>query len=186
MNWLVFAIAAWLTLGLEIGLRDGLALGETGVAPSFLLILMVVAALWAPKATAMGAAMILGLLADLTRVAPAPGAGGVVTIVGPMTLGFALGCYTTLTLRVVVMRRNVVAIAGLVLVAGIMAHILAAALLALRSGIDPAVAARPLAELGRGVGVSAYSGAASLLVGPLMLFLTPAFGFPSSRRTRSI
>lgn len=37
MNWIVFILNAWVLLGLEIGLKDALRIGETPVAPSFVM-----------------------------------------------------------------------------------------------------------------------------------------------------
>ena len=97
MRWPVFAIFAYLMLTLEQSLRTLWASSYT--CPSFLLILMVFISSWAPAMTAVWAAMILGLLVDLSSpVLPANHATDVV-LIGPAALGYLTGAYVTILLR---------------------------------------------------------------------------------------
>ena len=50
MTWAVFAIAAWLLMGAELGVRHALALGPSWVAPSFVVPLLVFVAMFAQPA----------------------------------------------------------------------------------------------------------------------------------------
>jgi len=130
MRWPVFAIFAYLTLTLEQSLRTLLA--SNYVCPSFLLILMVFISSWAPTMTTLWAAMILGLLVDLSHpVLPANHAIDVV-LIGPAALGYLTGSYVTILLRGMFFRSSPLTIGVLVLIAGAFTHLVIIALLTIR------------------------------------------------------
>jgi hypothetical protein len=56
VNWLAYIVLLWIFLGLEKGLRDALALGSSGVAPSFVFIIVTMVAIYASPLVAMGGA----------------------------------------------------------------------------------------------------------------------------------
>ena len=64
VNRVVFALVAWVFVGLEWGLRDSLQIGTLNIAPSFVLILATMVALWATPSAAIGSAVVLGLALD--------------------------------------------------------------------------------------------------------------------------
>lgn len=181
MNWLVFFIGAWVMMGLELGLRDGLALGPTGGAPSFALIYLVFVALSSPKRTAMWAGAAVGLLLDLTRALPAADGLRVVTTIGPMTLGATLAAYTVVQVRGVLYQRNPFTGPIVVAVAVFLAHLVAIATLELRSWYDAAVDLAAVREVARSALTAAYSAGVALLLGvmfkPILPMLAAAFQF---------
>ena len=128
MNWLIFAIAAYLLLALETGLRTLLALPLLADAsPRLLLILAVYVGMMAPASTVPWAFLALGLLTDLQ-----PGPARDVILIGPAALGYLVGAYVVLQLRAMVFRESVLALSVLVLVGGIFVHLCWVALLTAR------------------------------------------------------
>ena len=137
MRWPVFAILAYFFLAMELGLTRLLEVGS-GVAPSFVLVLMVFIAAHASTMPALWAALILGALVDLTS--PLPYNRDVVIVLGPHAMGYLLGALLTLQLRSLVYRRHPLMMAFLTLCAGLTVHILAVFLLSVRhllgAGLD--------------------------------------------------
>lgn len=177
MNWLVFAIAAWLTLGVQWGFAGALRLGSSDIAPYFTIVLVVWVALWAPVGHALAAALVLGVLWDLSgHVTTA--SGGVTAIVGPQALGCLLGAYLVLTLRGVMLRKNLLTIVMLAALAALLCQLVATVLLTIRGITDPAVfAPRPLNELGVRAASALYTGAISAAIGPVLNLIKPIFSF---------
>jgi len=165
MNWMVSSIALWIVMGLELGLRNGLALGSTGAAPSFALIYLVYLGLSAPKRTALWGGLVIGLVLDLSRALPSADGLRVVTVIGPLTVGGALAAYTTVQIRGVLNQRNPLTGPLVVVVAVFLAHLVAIAMLELRSWYDPAVSIPALADLGRAALTAVYSAAVALALG---------------------
>jgi len=181
MRWTVFAIAAWITLGLEWGLRDALQLGEVNIAPSFALILIVFVSLWARHAAALGACLIVGLVVDLLFQMRTED-GFPVVVVGPHALGFMLAGYTVLTLRALMFKRNIVSLAFLVVLTGVLAQILATFLLAVRASYDVVLFPDPLAEMGQRIASALYSGVVAIVFGGALNMIRPVFGFEADTR----
>jgi len=175
VNWIVFALVAWVLFGLELGLRDLLAIGPGGIAPSFVLPLVVYVALSAPGRTAVWAAAALGLVMDLTRVVDLEG-GGVTTVAGPYVLAYAGGAYALLVVRPLMYRRNPLTVAVLTGGAGVMAQIVVVALTTVRSVYDP-VAFSPAAELMVRLASAVYSVLTGGLVAMALMPLTDLFRF---------
>lgn len=184
MNWLVFFLGAWVTMGLQLGLRDGLALGPTAVAPSFALIYLVFVALSAPKRTALWAGLVIGLLLDLTRALPSADAQSVVTVIGPMTLGGALAAYAVVQVRGVLYQRNPLTAPVVTAIAVFLAHLVAIATLELRSWYDPAVDISALGDVARAALIAVYSAAVmfvvNLLLRPALPALATLFAFDAT------
>lgn len=134
MRWTVFAFFAYVFLALDMGLRPMLQIGEQAVAPSFILILMVWIASMGPTHAVRWAALILGLLFDLSVSYPtSPPKDGVVAVVaGPYALGFVLGALLTLQLRGLVYRKHPFITGLLTLLAGACAFVPAIFLLTMR------------------------------------------------------
>lgn len=130
MRWPVFAILAYLLLVVQEGCRTLLTIGNT--TPSLLWILAVFVALWAPPRTVAGAGLILGLLADLIHPLPVSGHVSDVALIGPACLGYLTGTYVAVQLRGMVFRESPIAMAVLVLVAGMFVQLVIVALLTVR------------------------------------------------------
>jgi len=190
MNWITFVVLLWLSLGAETGLKDALELGETGMAPSFVIVLVVVVALLAPKKAAIWSAILAGALLDLTRAAPTAAGVGMTPTLGPYALGAAVGVYAVITMRGVVLTRNPLTIFVLSFLAHLLAQLVVIGLFAARSWYDPAVDFAATAALLRGLGSALYTGVIALALGPALLALTPMFAFEPtqtgwSRRRRA-
>ncbi len=177
MNWIVFALVAWITLGLELGLRPGLALGHSGVAPSFAITLLAFVCLSAPRPQALWASVIIGVALDLTARPLARGGLETITAPGPHALGCLLAGALILNMRATLMHRNALAIAFVAALASLVASIVVVACFALRSWYDPAVDVSPTGELWARLGVAVYTGALALVLAPALRAITPLFGF---------
>ncbi|MCB9837871.1 MAG: hypothetical protein H6813_00895 [Phycisphaeraceae bacterium] len=185
MNWVVFALAAWITMGIELGLRPSIQLGDSGMAPSFALVLVTYIALTAPRATALWAAMCVGVALDLTSERLAANNIETLTIVGPTALGCMLGASAVGNLRAMVYRRSPLTMLVLAALLSVIVQIVVVACLAARSWWDPALVFHARPELASRLGSAAYTGAIALVVGPALNFLTPLFGFHGLHQPRS-
>ncbi|MGH7133808.1 MAG: hypothetical protein ACREJO_17910 [Phycisphaerales bacterium] len=183
MNPLSAAIAGYLCLVLDMSLSHALELGDTGVAPGFVLPLVVWLALSASHRSALWAALALGAAVDLASPVRKPLEAGYV--LGPNALGFLAAAYLVITIRGTVMRRNPLALVTFTLIGGLLAALVAVALLFIRSKLDGGMSGfYPTSELLKRAGAAAYSmiSAAALAV-PFRL-ITPLMGFddPMARR----
>jgi hypothetical protein len=185
MNWVVFLLVAWATMGLELGLRPSIQLGDSGMAPSFALILVAYLALAAPRQAALWAAMSIGVLLDLTSERLASSNLGTLTIVGPAALGCMLGASAVANVRAMVYRRNPLTMLVIAVMMSVIAQIVIVACLAARSWWDPAIVFQARPELAVRLGSAVYTGVAALVVGPVLNFLTPLFGFQGMHHPRS-
>ncbi len=177
MNWIVFLIGAWFMFGLETGLRDGLQLGPTGAAPSFVMIYVVFISLSAPKRTAVLASVMLGLLLDLTRATPSADGLSIVWTIGPMALGAAFASYTTVMVRGVLYQRNPLAAPIVVFAASFLAWLIVNGVFTARSWYDPAIDINSVHTLGRDFVSALYTALVALVLG---LLLRPMIGVISS------
>jgi len=176
MNWVLFAICAWLTLGLELALRDLLQLGPSGVAPSFMLPLAIYVALWAPARAAVGACFVLGLLVDLTgprMIGQTPK-----VFAGPHALGYMLACALVLNMRGAIMRRNPISLIVLTVLGGAISTIVVVSLHTIRHIYDPFVW-DATGELLSGLAGALYSGASAAVMSLPLFALLPFFSFPA-------
>ncbi|MFW6059676.1 MAG: hypothetical protein ACODAQ_05810 [Phycisphaeraceae bacterium] len=182
MNWLVFALAAYVMVALETGLRALLGVsGPDGAYPSFMLILAVYVALLAPAQVVPWALLVLGVLVDL-QMGPVPEAA----ILGPAALGYLFGAYVMLQLRVLVFRESVITLAALVFATGIFVQLVIVGLYTMR-GL-PWLTAQPIEgwgaadQLVRRFFILLYTTVVALPVGALLLRTTPIWGFPNRGR----
>lgn len=184
MNWLVFAIVAYVLLVLQVGLRTLLGLpGPEGVAPSFTLILLVYVGLMAPPRTAMWAALVLGVLVDAVQ-GPMHG----VQVLGPTALGYVAGAVVILQLRGIVFRESVLTMAVTTFFVGIFVQLTMIAMYTFRGlGFIPAEAVPGWSvadELVAGFQMLLYTSAWAFVVGFVLLRLEPLFSFPKPRSDR--
>ncbi|TVQ30897.1 MAG: hypothetical protein EA376_11580 [Phycisphaeraceae bacterium] len=180
MSWIAFALTAWILFGLELGLKDALQLGASGVAPSFVMVLLVIVSLHAPRLTALWAALIIGVGLDLT--APLVSASGLetITLVGPKALGCLVSAYAILTMRTLVMRRNIFTIALLSLIAVSLLEIVAVFAYVSRSWFDSRLEITAGATLVAGLGAAVYTAILALPLGAALQSAMPIFGFQQS------
>lgn len=184
MIWPVFLAALWLALGLDVGLRDALQLGNSA-APSLTLILAAFIALWGPRMHAIYAAVLAGVCLDLMGARAAPGATEAVTTLGPTALGAALGAYAVLTARAMVERTNIFALPAMTVMLSALTHLVVVFCFSVREAYDPAVAFDALPELGARMLSALYSGAVAIPVGIILTPMARLFGFHPHHGRRS-
>lgn len=176
MNWIVFAVAAWLALGFEVGFRQALQIGHLNVAPSFVMILLAFVSLWARPVHAAWTAVLLGAALDLISMVPAS-SGDAAVVVGPWAIGCLLASYTALNFRAMMFRKHPLALAFVAGVGTALANLLVLSLLVLRAKYD--VISIPFAsvDLWQRLGTAAYTALAALVLAPLLNALGPWLGF---------
>lgn len=187
MNWVVFSLVLWGLMGLELGLKDALRLGETPVAPSFVMSLAVVVSLAAPTNAALWACLAIGVVLDLTNPIEVLAGGPDRTVLGPYALGHVLACQLVLTMRGLMMRKNVLTVGFLALFCSFVCHVVVTAILAIRLRYDHGVVFEPTQELMWRFGSSLYSGIAGIVLGAALLPLLGTMGLsigPSRRFAR--
>jgi len=181
MNWLAFALFAYVGLAAQAGLRPLLAIGET--SPKFLIIVGVFIALMSAPNTALWAMLILGVLADLQ---PGPIQGGV--IIGPHALGYLLGGVVVMQFRTLVFRDSLITVAAMVLVSGLFVELCAVAIYALRG--MPWLLGEPIENWRAADALFTrflslvYTTIAAAPIGWLLLKSAPLWRFPSKRAER--
>jgi len=181
MNWLVAAVVIWVTFGLELGLRDALRLGSGDIGPSFVAVLATYIALHAPPRTAQWAALLLGLLADLTWQLERAGGGAAYTL-GGTALGLWLGTRLVLASRGSLRRSHPLTLLAMTIAAAAVTQIVITALFTARSIYGDPLPWSPSAELGRRLLSAVYSGGLALVLWvPLRVLVTPLIGFPADR-----
>ncbi|RMH25625.1 MAG: hypothetical protein D6692_10710 [Planctomycetota bacterium] len=183
MNIFLFALAAWVCLGLEFALPPVLDAGSGGVHPSFVIPLLVFVALHAETRAAMWSAVALGLLMDLlTPVALID--GGSAVIPGPHAIGFLLATQMTLAMRSMVIRHNPLTLVVLSIVGVFTARVGVVALIGLRSAFDDAIVWRGARELVPGFWSALYTALSALVMSFPLFAATPLFGFPHPHAPR--
>ena len=180
MNWVVFAIAAWVTLGFEFGLRDALQLGDLNIAPHFAIILLVFVTLWATQGAALTAGLLLGIALDLFYQVKLND-GSDIVVLGPHALGCVLATYAVLNMRALMFRKNVLAIAFLSLVAAALLQVVVTALLTVRGSYDAVEFGSAASELGQRLASALYTGVVALAYGAILTIFRRFFDFQSSR-----
>ncbi len=189
MNWFMFAIAAWITLGMETGLRDALRIGHS-VSPSFVLPLAVFIALSAERKQTLWACFVLGLLVDLTtavELSSQSASAEALTIIGPYALGFLLAGKFVLTTRSIVIRRNPITLVCLTFASALLVHIVVTSMLSIRASFIDQILFHGGTELLARLGQAVYTAVMALVIAIAAPILTPLLGFhPPSRQGRRI
>jgi cell shape-determining protein MreD len=177
MNWVVFAIGAWIMLGFEQGLKGSLQLGGTTIAPSFLAVYAVFIACSAPPRAAQWGCLVIGALIDVSSPIARIDGGPDFMILGPNALGSLLMCQLVLALRGLMFRRNPLTLAFLSCAGFALWQVVVTAMLTIRHlGGDP-TAWFPSAELGSRLGSSVFTGLIALPVSLILIVLMPLFAF---------
>lgn len=170
MNWIVIAIMGWVAMGLDTGLAGALELGNSGISPSFVIVLAVFVGLAAPPIQAVWTCLLLGLFVDLiSPMSLHMPAGASVTIVGPYAIGFVLMGQFLLAMRSMLMRQNPLTMALMAFGGFLIVHVFVSAAYTLRGFYDP-IAWDLSAELIRRLAVAVYTG---VIAFPLALVLVP-------------
>lgn len=181
MRWIVFVIALAVALSLDSSFLQVLAIGP--VFPGICGALVVFVALFAPRLTALWAALITGLMLDLGSPSIS-GEGLAFHVIGPHALGFVLGAYLVVLLRSVVVRRNPFTVGMLVLPCLLAMSAVSMAIWSVRGFYSDA----PVpwgdgsigGELGRSIGWAVYSALLAIPVGWLLLLSWSLWRFDPS------
>lgn len=184
MNILVFALTAWVCFGLELGLKQALEIGHSGMAPSFVFVLLTFVSMFAPSTTALWAALALGIIMDLTGGVAVEGANATAVVLGPHALGYVLAAQFVLALRAVMNRRNPLSIAAMALFASLVAHAVVVTFYAVHRWYGEPLLAGTKDDLLARLGSSAYTGAAALALSLLLLPMQSLFGFATPQQRR--
>lgn len=174
MNWLTFAIFAFAAYVLETSLRSLFAIGDSGVSPNLLLILMTFVGLMAPATTVLWASIVCGLLVDLQ------GGATLEPVLGPAALGFLLAGYAVLQLRGLVFRESAATLVVMTFVAGVFAQLAIVMIYGLRNAAitpaEPIPGWDAATQLYHRFFVLLYSAAAAAPVGWVLFRFAGAFG----------
>ena len=178
MNLGIYAVALLFCVALDTSLLPVIAI--KGVAPMSTATLVVFVALFAPRGMALWAALVAGLLLDLSLPAAAVG-DQTLFVPGPYALGFAFGTQLVLLLRSMVFRRNPIAV-GLLTTPFLVAVTLVWMTIWAVRGFDgdtvvPWEGRNALAEFLHRLGWAVYSGGFGIAFGWLLLFSWPAWRF---------
>jgi len=193
MNWFVFVIFAWLSVGLDTGLSEVFRPFSLSIAPSFAHVLLVYVCVWAPHRTAFAAALIIGLAQDMISAVPMSAeATQDVVVLGPHALGAVLGAALIVNLRSVMIKKSAISMFVLTFFSVALLEIVVTASLSIRSIYPNGIyAPSPSRTLMAGLGSALYSSVlAAVLVGPLGVlsglfhFRSTGPSFPSNARRR--
>ncbi len=184
MNPGLVALAGYVLLGLGLGVSEALQLGDTGIAPSLLIPLVVVVAMRASAMESAWTGLLAGLAVDLLTEVPVSHAGGLATIPGPNALGFLAASQAVVAARGVLYQRGAFAVGVLSALAAGMAHLVVVLLMTLRAIYDKPSLWAPWEELFTRAGSSLYTGLAGLVLGFALLPLASLAGAPDPSRTR--
>lgn len=182
MSWGVYAVVLWLMLGVEVGLRGVLRVGDSGVAPSFVLPLVVFIGLYAPARVTTIAALIAGLLIDLTSPVTLPG-GATAIIPGPNALGMVLAGQLVLGARGLVFLNSPVTLIVLTPLAGMVWQIVVTAAFGARELYDP-IGFHAGSQLTQRLFIAAYSAVPALILWWPLRRVGPFFGFDAPHTGR--
>lgn len=183
MKKIGLAVAAWVLLGLETGLRGTLQLWAPAVAPGLVFILVAFIAMCAAPRFAAWWAISLGLVIDLTTPTPLTTLGPPAVVIGPHALAYLLAAHLILSMRGVMIRRNPLTLGFLALTGGLVAH---AALLGInwvRAFLDPTAfnASDQLAQRGA---AALYTAVIAIALAFILLPAAEFLGLPSQTRGR--
>lgn len=182
MSWGVYAVTLWVLLGLDVGLRSVLRIGVSDIAPSFVLPFVVFLGLYAPGRTAAIAALIAGLVIDLTS--PIITSSGATAIIpGPNALGLLLACQFVLGARGLVYLGSPVTLIVLTPLAGAVWQIFVSAAMGIREIYDP-VGFAALGHLTDGVVRAVYSAGPAIVLWLPFRWVAPLFDFDASHTSR--
>ncbi|MBX3386672.1 MAG: rod shape-determining protein MreD [Phycisphaeraceae bacterium] len=168
MRWTVALFFAWITLGLDAGLRSALSIGDARIAPYFSLPLVVFIALSAPTLASLWSAFLIGVVVDLTSQR-AGVAGYEIVFVGPHALGYMAAAYLVLTLRGVMMRKSLVALVVMSVLGAMAETVVSTALMTVKSLYSASFELSPTTTLLQGAGSAVYTAFSAALLGLILI-----------------
>lgn len=183
MSRVAFAILAWVFLGLELGLKPALRLGNTEIAPSFVFVLLTFLAMCAAPRASLWSAVVLGLLMDLTSPLATTTGEPPGYVLGPHVIAYALASQLVLAMRGVMIRRNPLTLGFLALTGGVVAQVVLVAIFWLRSVFDP-IAWGATGELVTRLGSAGYTGLFGVAFAFGLLPMAEWIGLPTQTQRR--
>lgn len=183
MRWSVFAIAAFITVVLQLSVGQALTLHSIGpITPDLVACLATFLALFAQRSHALWACWTLGLIVDL-----APAAGDMQWhLIGPNALGYVFGGYLVLQLRTMVFRRRAITTGLLTCLFLLASAVVATFLLTIRHWYiaDTPLYHSPLGEFWLRFKIALYSGVIAIPFGWLLQVSIVAWGFTGGASRR--
>jgi rod shape-determining protein MreD len=181
VRWTIFAIFAYVFVVLEVSVRHVIMFAD--ISPSFVAMLVVFIALFAPRTTALWAAWMLGLLVDLNTPLM-HGSDQVGRLIGPYALGYPFGCVLILQLRAMLFRRSILTFAVMTTLCVIATSLVVVFIYALHGWYPNEelhwAELRERDELLRLLGVAVYSGVLGLVLGRALIWSMPMWTFRTS------
>ena len=185
MNWLTFSILAYLAYALQLILAPlwSFELGEKGIEPMLLLVLLVYIGLQAPGIHVAWAAIVLGVLADVLQD------DYQTALIGPWAIGMLAAGYALIQMRNLLFKDSMFTIGIMTLVAGIFALLVTTTLYTMRDNVPlfgntPVVGYSAFDELYYGFAKMLYTAAVAIPVGYLLLKSQALWGFNARRSMR--
>jgi hypothetical protein len=184
VNWLAFALFAWVFLGLEKGLKGALEIGPSGIAPSFVFGLLTLVAMSAHPVRVAWAAVLLGVAMDLCFEHPLKDGAGAVTIIGPYAISYLCGCQLIIALRGLMIRRNPLSMGFLAFAGSLVAGIVMLTILWIRTGLGAPIAFSAKSAFIAVLGSTVYTGLVSVLLALALLPFAHLMGLPVQTQRR--
>jgi len=184
MRWAIFVLFALIGVAIDASLGGILKIGEA--QPRFLPCVVVFAILSAPRQHAVRLALLAGLVADL--LSPVLRSDGTqLVVIGPWTLGFALGALAVVPLRTLLYHRNPISSGFATMVFSLLAAIVFVATwvirtLLLRDDTPPWWPGTGAGELWRQAKVALANGAIAIPTVWLLERTRPLWGFSTAKR----
>ncbi len=162
----LLVLIGYMLLALQPVVGEALRLGpaSTGAAPSLVIPLVVMVALYAAPATALWAGLLVGLAVDVSTLR----GDEALVVVGPHALGGLAGAWTVLRMRTLFMRRNPVAVVVLSVVAALAGAVAATLVFGVRRMVLGASGDVGSELWARCVG-ALYTGVPALVLGVVLL-----------------
>jgi cell shape-determining protein MreD len=184
MRWAIFVLFALIGVAIDASLGGILKIGEA--QPRFLPCVVVFAILSAPRQHAVRLALLAGLVADL--LSPVLRSDGTqLVVIGPWTLGFALGALAVVPLRTLLYHRNPISSGFATMVFSLLAAIVFVATwvirtLLLRDDTPPWWPGTGAGEVWRQAKVALANGAIAIPTVWLLERTRPLWGFSTAKR----
>jgi hypothetical protein len=184
MRWAIFVLFALIGVAIDASLGGILKIGEA--QPRFLPCVVVFAILSAPRQHAVRLAVLAGLVADL--LSPVLRSDGTqLVVIGPWTLGFALGALAVVPLRTLLYHRNPISSGFATMVFSLLAAIVFVATwvirtLLLRDDTPPWWPGTGAGEVWRQAKVALANGAIAIPTVWLLERTRPLWGFSTAKR----
>ena len=184
MNLIAVVVGAYIAFSLELGLRNALAIGTGGAAPSFVFVLCMILAIGSPANLVLWTCLVFGQIIDLTWPHAIRGGAETVTLIGPYALGYLIAGQFVLLLRSQIIKRNPLSLGFLCFAGFGVAQVVVVALYTFRSGYTPQIVWEPTHQLLSRLLSALYTGVLGVLVGLVAGPLSAAFGLhqPAQRR----